>query len=120
MSGRVKHVVVVAVGYGTNHLSAMRVGSRLILDDGTHRAYALLASGHTHVPMLIQEIPEGEEREHLPPDVQADLDGYLKSPRPPLLADYVSDTLRVVVHVPRTMRSIGVTCLYEEGGVPGA
>jgi hypothetical protein len=118
VNGRVQHVVAVAVGYGSNYLSAMRVDSRLILKNGTHRAYALLASGQTHAPMLVEDIPTGEEREHLPPDVQADMDGYLKSPRPPLLSDCMQDDLRVVVHVPRTQRTVRVNAIWDESGIP--
>lgn len=118
VDGRVQHAVVVAVGYGSNYLSAMRVGSRLILKNGTHRAYALLASGQTHAPMLIEDIPTDEEREHLPPDVQADMDGYLAAPRPPLLADYMQDDLRVVAHAPRTQRTVRVNAIWDESGVP--
>jgi hypothetical protein len=120
INGRATHIVALAVGYGTNFLSAMRIGSRLILKNGTHRAFALLASGFTHAPMLVEEIPEGEEKEHLPAEVQADIDSYLTAPRPSLLRDYVNDELRIVAHVPRTLRSIRVTVSYEEGGIPGA
>jgi hypothetical protein len=119
VNGRVQGLAGVAVGYGANYLSAMRVGPRLILKNGTHRAFALLAAGHTHAPMLIEEIPDGEEREHLPPDVLADPDAYLVAPRPPLLSDYLNDDLRVIALVPRTLRTIRVTLSYDEGGIPG-
>ena len=119
INGRATQIIALAVGYGTNYLSAMRVGTRLILNNGTHRAYALLAAGHTHAAMLIQDIPPGEEKDHLPAPVQAELDAYLSSPRPPLLRDYLDEALHVVVHVPRTARSIRVVLNYEEGTAPG-
>ncbi len=119
INGRPSHIIAAAIGYGSNYLSAMRVGSRLILRNGSHRAYALRKAGHTHAPVLIQNIPDGEEGEHLPPDVQLQRDLYLSDPRPPLLRDYFDDDLHLVVHVPRKTRQLRVVVTYEEGGAPG-
>jgi hypothetical protein len=46
------------------------------------------------------------------------MDDYLKSRRPPLLSDYRQDDLRVVVHVPRTQRTVRVNAIWDESGIP--
>jgi hypothetical protein len=56
-AGVPKYVVAIAVGYGANFLAAAHVEGRLILWNGSHRAYALRAAGHTHVPCLIKGCP---------------------------------------------------------------
>jgi hypothetical protein len=69
---------------------------------------------------LIQDVPEGEEAELLPPEVAQHRDLYVKSERPPLLRDYFNDDLHLVVHVPRKTKQLRVMVTYEEGGAPGA
>jgi hypothetical protein len=117
-NGRATHIIVAAIGYGSNLLSAMRVGSRLILKNGSHRAHSLRAGGHTHAPMLIQDIAPGEENELLPPIVQQQRDLYVTQPRPPMLKDYFDNDLHVVVNVPRQTRQLRVQFGYEEGAGP--
>lgn len=119
VSGRPTQVMALVVGYGTNFVSAMRVGGRLILRNGSHRAFTLVVKGIKQAPMLIQTIPEGEEEEFLPPDVLQHQDLYLANPRPPMLRDYVDDALRVIGHVPRRMKQVRAGLNYEESYVPG-
>lgn len=118
-TGAPTQVVAVVIGYGANLLSALQVGNRLILHNGSHRAFTLRQAGRTHAPMLVQTIPPGEEAEHLPDEVLENAAAYLTAPRPPLLRDYFDDQLRVVVHVPRKTRQIRVAVNYEEGFAPG-
>ena len=54
-------LVVLSVGYGSNYLSAISVGGRLVLHNGSHRAYALRAAGQTHAPCLVQHVSRHEE-----------------------------------------------------------
>ena len=118
-NGRPTQVFAVAVGYGSNLLSGLQVGSRVILRNGSHRAYALRAAGHTHAPMLIQQIPDGEAEELLPPEVKQQESLYTTHPRPPLLRDYFDTELHNVVHVPRNAKQVRVQVGYEEGPALG-
>jgi hypothetical protein len=118
VQGRPTHVFGVVVGYGSNYLSGIRVGKRIILRNGSHRAYTLLSSGYTRVPMLIQDIDPSED-ELLPPEVTQQKALYLEDARPPLLRDYLDDSLRVVVHVSRKSKQIRVQVAYEEGPALG-
>jgi hypothetical protein len=85
-------LVALSVGYGSNYLSAISVGSRLVLHNGSHRAYALRASGHTHAPCLVQHVPSDD----LPAIVGDDH---------PLLAD---EKLRRIVNAPAMIRQVHV------------
>jgi hypothetical protein len=110
-SGVPTHVVAIAVGYGVNHLSAIHAEGRLVLWNGSHRAYALRGAGHTHVPCLIQEISRRDELgaiggpDH---DVISNPDRYLVALRPPMLKDYFDEQLRLVAHVQPTVRQVQV------------
>jgi hypothetical protein len=119
VNGRPTHVFAVAVGYGSNLLSAIRIGRRLVLRNGSHRAYALRAAGVSHAPILVQDIPANEESELLPPEVQQHRDLYLAHSRPPLLRDYFDAELHIVVSVPRKAKQVRVQVAYEEGPALG-
>ena len=43
--GRARYAVVLYVGYGVNALSVISVNGRIVLNNGSNRAYALMASG---------------------------------------------------------------------------
>lgn len=112
-------VVGVAIGYGANYLSALRVNTRLVLNNGSHRAYALRERGFTHVPCLIQNVSSRDELEVVgnQPLLQHQ-DAYLAAPRPPMLKDYFDPALRSLVHVPRTNRQVRVIVQVETFDVP--
>jgi hypothetical protein len=119
MTGAAVAVAGVAVGYGSNYLSALRVENRLILNNGSHRAYTLRSLGVTHAPCLIQNITRPEELELIATvDVQERSELFLKHPRPPVLRDYFDDDLRMVVHVPRKNRQIRIAVQVEQLDVP--
>src|ERR1051326_3416426 len=59
--GTLAGVVGLAVGFGSNFLSIISAYARLILHNGSHRAYALRDLGVTHAPCLIQHIYSREE-----------------------------------------------------------
>ena len=118
--GRPAAIVALVVGYGSNLLSAIRVEGRLVLHNGSHRAYALRAAGHTHAPCLVQNVSRREELELVSPEVEQRPGLYLDEPRPPLLKDYFNDRLRLTVHVPRSRKQIQVAVNYQPVEVPGA
>jgi hypothetical protein len=105
------------VGFGSNFLNVVSVDRRLILNNGSHRAYALRELGITHVPCIVQVVSRREELELFPP-VYANPDLYLKSARPPLLKDYFNDELRKIVRVPRKLRQIRAVVQFEQVDMP--
>ena len=118
-TGAPTQIVAVVVGYGSNFVAATRVGSRLVLRNGSHRVYALRAAGHTHAPVLIQNVAHQEEVELLLPEIESHRNLYLTHPRPPLLRDYFDTELRLLVHVPRNARQVRVAVNFEESYSPG-
>jgi len=104
-------IVALSLGYGSNYLSALSVGSRLVLHNGSHRAYALRAAGQTHAPCLVQHISRHEELRAIVGDghpLTAPGENILTTSRPPLFKDYFDEQLRMIVSVPASLRQIQV------------
>jgi len=103
--------VALRLGYGSNYLSALSVGNRLVLQNGSHRAYALRAAGQTHVPCLVQHISRHEELRAIVGDghpMMSPSDSILTAKRPPLFKDYFDEQLRMIVNVPSSVRQVQV------------
>lgn len=116
--GRPTGAVVLFVGYGVNALSVVNVNGRLILNNGSHRAYALRSAGIARVPALVQTITRQDQLSVIPP-VQQNLQLYLNSPRPPMLKDYFNPTLHEAIHAPRRMRQIRLQFGMDTLDAPG-
>src|SRR5436190_8747405 len=54
-------VVGIGVGFGSNFLNAIYAATRLILNNGSIRAYALRKLGITHVPCIVQQLASRDE-----------------------------------------------------------
>jgi len=118
-SGPPVAIIGLVVGFGSNFLNAARIENRLVLGNGSHRAYALRDMGITHVPCLIQHVSRREEMEMLGfGDVFTNADAYLKAPRPPVLKDYFDPALRKIVPVRRKNRQVRVTFGVEQSDTP--
>jgi hypothetical protein len=117
--GTLAGVVGLAVGFGSNYLSAMYAENRLILKNGNHRAYALRAMGFTHAPCIIQHVSSREELEVVAASrVVENPDYFLKNPRPPVLKDYFDERLRRVVRSPKRLHQVRVRFEVEETDIP--
>ena len=92
--GPVASILAFAVGYGSNFLSVVRSEERLLLQNGYHRAYALLAGGITHAPAVVQTVTRKDElRIAASDDVCEDPEFYFRAARPPLLRDFLDPRL---------------------------
>ena len=112
-------VVGLALGFGSNFLNAAYTNKRLILHNGSHRAYALREMGVTHVPCIIEHVSSAEELDVVvSSDVRDKPDLYLRYPRPPMLRDYFNPRLRKVMPVQRQLRQITVKFEVEESFAP--
>ncbi|MFN0088518.1 MAG: hypothetical protein ACKVX9_24220 [Blastocatellia bacterium] len=117
--GALVGVVGLALGFGSNFLNAAYYNKRLILHNGSHRAYALREMGVTHVPCIIEHASSHEEMEVVvSSEVRANPSLYLKHPRPPMLVDYFNPRLRKVMPVHRVLRHITVKFDIEESFSP--
>jgi hypothetical protein len=118
-SGPLSGVVGVMVGYGSNFLNVIHAEGRLILNNGSHRAYALRNMGFARVPCVVQHYSSRDEFGAVGASVlRRNPDLYLKHPRPPLLKDYFDPQLRKIVPTPRRTRQVRVTVEIEETDLP--
>jgi hypothetical protein len=117
--GNSAKLLAVTVGYSSNFITALKVANRLVLHNGSHRAYALRDLGVSHVPCLVQHVSREDELELVGvPDLKTFPDRYLKSSRPSLLKDYFDPRLRKIVPVVRKHRLVQVQVGWQEGKVP--
>lgn len=119
LPGNVVGVIGLAVGFGSNFMNAVYTGKRLILINGSHRAYALRDMGITHAPCIVQHTSSLDQLELIASsDVAEDHDFYLNHPRPSMLKDYLDPQLRKVMEVNRRLRQVIVKFEIDEAFVP--
>jgi hypothetical protein len=112
-------VAGITVGFGSNFLHVLRAEGRMVLKNGSHRAYALRKVGITHVPCIINHVAGREELRVVgADDLCRNPDLYLKHPRPSLFKDYFDPLLHKTFEVQRKLRQIRVRIEVEEIDVP--
>ncbi len=117
--GPVSGAVGLVVGFGSNFLSVIKVGTRLLLHDGYHRACALRSLGVTHVPCVITPVATHDELEVIAKtSVARNPDFFFKSHRPPLLMDYFDPKIRKSLTTHKLVRMIEVSYEVKEYLVP--
>lgn len=88
-SGPISAFVGIAIGFGSNFLSAVRSDRRILLQNGYHRAYALRCAGLTHAYCVVEDVTRKDELKLTVDDTVAeDPEFYFASQRPPLLKDF--------------------------------
>src|ERR1051325_1302388 len=117
--GALVGVVGLAVGFGSNFLSVISAFDRLILHNGSHRAFTLRDLGHTHAPCVIQHVYSREELNVIASSAVAERpDVFVGLKRPPMLQDYFDPKLRKILPVIRRLRQVTVKFQVDEGYVP--
>lgn len=117
--GALVGVVGLAVGFGSNFLNAIRAEGRLILNNGSHRAYALRRLGYTHVPCIVQHARSREELTLVASSqVRKYPDEHLTARRPPMLPDYFDPALQLTLPVHRRARQVTIRFEVEEEFAP--
>jgi hypothetical protein len=112
--GPVAGVIGLVVGFSPNCFSALRAEGRLILQNGSHRAFALRERGIAHAPCLIQQVSRRDELLAVAhAEVSTNPDLFLRAPRPPVLKDYFDPKLRKVVAVPKRNRQVKISFAVE-------
>ena len=88
-SGPISAFVGIAVGFGSNFLSAVRSDTRLCLQNGYHRTYALRCAGHKYAYCVVEDVTRKDELKLTADDtVTDDPEFYFASQRPPLIKDF--------------------------------
>jgi hypothetical protein len=117
--GNVAGIIGLAVGFGSNFLNAIYAENRLVLSNGSHRAYALRSLGVTHVPCIVQHVSSRDELDLVAPSqVQSSPDRYFKHPRPMLLKDYFDPRLHKRMRFHRRLQQVTVRFEVEENYLP--
>jgi hypothetical protein len=117
--GDVVSVLGLAIGFGSNFMNALFTDHRLILNNGSHRAYTLRNMGFTHAPCIVQHVASRDALDVLASrEVRSDLDLYLKHQRPPMLRDYFNPQLHKVFSFQPRLQQIKVHFEVSEADVP--
>lgn len=118
-TGRPVAILGLAIGYGSNFLNVFQVDGRLVLGNGSHRAYAMRDLGIKQVPCLVQRVSRQDELDLVASgDFATAPDRYLKAPRPPMLRDYFDPSLQKIVQVYRKQRSVRLQFGFEQTDIP--
>jgi hypothetical protein len=119
-NGQATTGVAIPVGLGARHLNVVRLGKRMVLNNGYHRAYALRAAGITHVPCVIQAISHPEELAFAGGSSLIDnFDDLFSSSRPPMFKDFFDPKLTTYLKLPRTRKQVQISISIETLRVPG-
>ena len=104
------------VGFGSNFMSAVRSGKRIVLQNGYHRAYALRRVGITHAPCIIEEVTRKDElRVGGDAEINADPEFYFAAARPPLLKDFFDPRFAKLLSVRRIDTVVEVEIRVRSG-----
>ena len=107
------------IGFPSQYINVIQAGSRLILNNGTHRALALLQKGVTRVPCVVQRAGTLDELLVVAmPEVIQNAAHFLQVPRPPLLRDFLDPKISRHLPVPRTQKCLKVTIETELVEIP--
>lgn len=119
--GPVATGLILPVGYGANLLSGIGSDKRIVLQNGYHRAYSMLAHGITHAPMVVERVSCLDELNLVgSDDVTDDPAHYFRSPRPPLLKDFLDPALtrQVLVYALETRVELEIKVRTSTGPAP--
>lgn len=113
--GALAGVIGLKVGFGSNVLNAIRVGDRMLLNNGYHRATALRSLGITHAPCIVQTATRVDELALTTKTrVVEHPEFYFESARPPMLADYFNPRLRKLLPTRQRERQIEISFEVKE------
>lgn len=108
--GAVSGIVGLAVGFGPNFLNAVRVGKRVLLNNGYHRVVALRAAGLTHAPCIVQTATRVDELSMAAKSRVAEApEFYFESARPPLIRDFFNPKLRKLLPIRKRTRQVDIS-----------
>jgi hypothetical protein len=117
--GNASAIIGLSVGFGSNFLNAIHCENRIVLNNGSHRAFAMRELGLTHVPCIIQHVSSRAELKAVASsDLRRNPDLYLKGPRPSMLRDYFDPELRKIIPCTRRLRQVRLKYTTDESDLP--
>lgn len=115
--GHAAVVLAVYIGYGVNVVSAVQMGDRIMLINGTHRAYALRAHGVTHIPCVVSQVESRADLELAGIPEYGTSVSYFSAARPPLLKDYFDERLFKRITAPSTRHVIQLDLEFDRARI---
>ena len=104
-------------GYGGSPVNVLKVGSRVFLNNGFHRVYALRRAGVTHIPVVVQNVSNAALE--FPPIYQNLPKEYvLQADRLPTMRDYFDDSMTIELKMKARRRANKVVWMAEPIDVP--
>lgn len=104
------------VGFGSNFLSGIRSGSRVLLQNGYHRAYSLRNAGMKYAYCVIEDVTRKDElRLTATSDIMDDPEFYFAAKRPPLLRDFFDPRIAKSLKVRRIDSQVEVEIKVRSG-----
>jgi len=109
--------IISFVGYGTSSINVFKVGSRVILNNGFHRVYAIRSRGITHIPVVVQHVQNAALEL---PDVIAGLPKayLLGSTRPVLIKDFFVPDFAIRLRFADRLKTISINVNVGQYDVP--
>jgi hypothetical protein len=116
--GRASCVVAVFVGYSINCMISVRMNNRLLLTNGTHRAYALLSRGITHAPCIVRHVSSADDLDLAAlPRGNEPAENLFAAPRPPLLKDFFDERLTTHFAAPTRTYLLDMELKFEQAAI---
>ena len=117
MGGIPAAAIITFVGYGAAPINVLQAGSRVVLNNGFHRVYALRSMGVTHIPVVIQVVRNPALE--FPPAVAGLPKEYLLgAPRPVLMKDFFEVDFAITLRVRERIKVVTVGTNVGQHEVP--
>jgi hypothetical protein len=109
--------VIAFVGYGGAPINVLKADSRVVLNNGFHRVYALRSAGITEIPVVVQHV-KNVQLEF--PQAVAGLpkDYLLNVPRPVLVKDFFEKDFAITIRVRERIKMVTVGINLGQHEVP--
>jgi hypothetical protein len=111
-------IIGILVVYSLNVMHAIRLHNRLLLVNGTHRAYALRAHGITHAPCIVRHASCKDDLDLVGgPEGDYPLEWYFSVKRPPLLKDFFDERMVKLISTLPSTYLLTVNLTFEKSAI---
>lgn len=109
--------IIAFVGYGAAPVNVLQVNSRLVLNNGFHRVFALRSLGVTKIPVLVQHVRNWQLE--FPPVVSGLPREYLLgSLRPVLMKDFFQEGFSITLRAKQKVKAVMLQQAVNQVDVP--
>jgi len=109
--------VITFVGYGGAPINVLQAGSRVVLNNGFHRVFALRSLGIESIPVVIQHVTNVQLE--FPPQVAGLPKEYLLGvPRPVLMKDFFEPEFSITLKVRERIKMVTVGIGVNQHEIP--